>query len=181
MTEAVAEIRTATANDAAALSCFAAAVFPLGGRPDAPPGDLARYIAAELTAGRFAEMIEDRNSEILLAENDNGLCGYALLVESSPHPQIEAMAPAELRKFYVAPAHHGAGVADTLMRKVIANLESRHHDVAWLSVFSENPRAVAFYMRWDFHVVGTQDFLVGADRQRDFVMRRDLLVRSGSR
>ena len=181
MTEAVAEIRPATENDAAALSSFAAAVFPLGGSPDAHPSDLARYIAAELTTERFAAMIQDRNSEILLAENANGLCGYALVVESSPHPQIEATAPAELRKFYVAPAYHGAGVADTLMRKVIANLEGRRREVAWLSVFSENPRAVAFYERWGFHVVGAQDFLVGADRQRDFVMRRDLRLRSGSR
>jgi ribosomal protein S18 acetylase RimI-like enzyme len=181
MTEAVAEIRTATANDAAALSCFAAAVFPLGGRPAAHPSDLARYIAAELTAERFATMIQDRNSEILLAENANGLCGYSLVVEPSPHPQIEATAPAELRKFYIAPAYHGAGVADTLMQKLIANLESRRQDVAWLSVFSENPRAVAFYLRWGFHVVGTQDFLVGADRQMDFVMRRDLQPGRGSR
>jgi ribosomal protein S18 acetylase RimI-like enzyme len=109
------------------------------------------------------------------------LCGYTLVVQPSLHPQIEAVAPAELRKLYVAPAYHGAGVANALMGQAIARLESRHLQVAWLSVYSENPRAVAFYKRWGFYVVGTQDFLVGTDRQKDFVMRRDLLPAKGTR
>jgi len=46
----------------------------------------------------------------------------------------------------------------------------------WLSVYSENPRAIAFYKKWGFHIAGSQEFLVGADPQQDFLMRRDPLL-----
>lgn len=160
-------------DDAGALSAFAAAVFPLGGPPGANPLDLAHYIAAELTAKCFRAWIGNPNAIMFLAEMEGQICGYVLVLRSSPHPQIEGGAPAELRKLYVAPAHHGRDVADELMRQAIASLERDRPATVWLSVFSENPRAIAFYKKWGFRIVGTQLFLVGADPQRDFLMRRD--------
>jgi ribosomal protein S18 acetylase RimI-like enzyme len=80
---------------------------------------------------------------------------------------------AELQKFYVAPAHQGRGVAHELMRQVLASLSRHRLATVWLSVHSENPKAIAFYKKWGFYVVGTHEVLVGADRQKDFLMRRD--------
>jgi ribosomal protein S18 acetylase RimI-like enzyme len=165
--------RCATTDDAEALSAFAAAVFPLGGRPGADPLDLAHYIAGELTAKCFRTWIENPNAIMFLAEMEDQICGYVLVLRSSPQPQIEGGASAELRKLYVAPSHHGRGVADELMHQALASLERDCRAAVWLSVFSENPRAIAFYKKWGFRIVGTQLFLVGADPQKDFLMRRD--------
>jgi ribosomal protein S18 acetylase RimI-like enzyme len=110
---------------------------------------------------------------LFVAEMADRLCGYALALRSSPHPQIEGLSPAELRKLYVAPALHGCGVADELMRQALESLGRDRLAVVWLSVYSENPRAIAFYKKWGFHIAGTREFLVGADRQKDFLMRRD--------
>jgi len=166
-------VRYAMSDDAEALSIFAAAVFPSGGPPGADPQDLAHYIATELTTDRFRTLIENPNATLLVAELARHICGYALLLRSSPHPQIEGGVPAEVRKLYVAPAHHGRGVADELMRQALASLQWDGLAVVWLSVYSENPRAIAFYKKWGFRIVGRHEFLVGADRQQDFVMRRD--------
>jgi len=160
-------------DDAEALSAFAASVFPLGGPPGADPLDLSRYIAAELTPKCFRAWIENPNAIMFVAEMADQICGYVLVLRSSPHPQIQGGAPAELRKLYVAPAHHGRRVADELMSQALASLERDRQIAVWLSVFSENPRAIAFYKKWGFRIVGTQLFLVGADPQRDFLMRRD--------
>jgi ribosomal protein S18 acetylase RimI-like enzyme len=166
-------VRCAMRDDAEALSAFAATVFPSGGPPGADPLDLAHYIAAELTAECFRAWIENPNALLFVAELANRICGYALALWSSPHPQIEGVTPAELRKLYVAPAHHGLGVADKLMRRALSSLARDRLAVVWLSVYTENPRAIAFYKKWGFHIVGTREFLVGADRQKDFLMRRD--------
>jgi diamine N-acetyltransferase len=173
MTEPGIGVRCAVRNDAEALSAFAAEVFRLGGPPGADPRDLAQYISKELTAERFRALIADPNAMLLVAETADQLCGYVLTLHSSPHPQIEAMAPAELKKLYVAPAQHGRGVAAELMRQALDSLDRDRLAVVWLSVYSENPRAIAFYEKWGFRIVGTQEFLVGADRQKDFLMRRD--------
>jgi diamine N-acetyltransferase len=166
-------VRGAMSDDAEALSAFAAAVFPLGGPPGADPLDLAHYIATELTAECFRTLIENPNALLFVAEMADHICGYALVLRSSPHPQIEGVAPAELQKLYVDPAHHGRGVADELMCQALASLGRDRLAVVWLSVYSKNPRAIAFYKKWGFHIVGTHEFLVGADRQKDFLMRRD--------
>jgi len=42
----------------------------------------------------------------------------------------------------------------------------------WLGVWEHNPRALAFYKRWGFEIVGRQAFLLGQDLQQDFVMVR---------
>jgi tRNA (guanine37-N1)-methyltransferase len=166
-------VRRARAGDAEALSALAAVVFPLGGRPGADPLDVAHYIATELKPECFCALMENPNAILFVAEIADHICGCVLALRSSPHPQIEGEALAELQKFYVAPAHHGRGVAHELMRQVLASLSRHRLATVWLSVHSENPKAIAFYKKWGFYVVGTHEVLVGADRQKDFLMRRD--------
>jgi len=174
MTEPGLCVRCAMSDDAESVSAFAAAVFPLGGPPGADPLDLAHYIATELNPECFRTLIENPKAILLVAEMAGHIGGCVLVLRSSPHPQIEDVAPAELQRFYVAPALHGRGVADELMRQALASLGRDRLAAVWLSVYSGNPRAIAFYKKWGFHVVGTQEILVGSDRQKDFLMRRDL-------
>ena len=166
-------VRRAVSDDAESLSAFAAAIFPLGGHPGADPLDIAHYIATELTAERFRKLIENPNAMLFVAETADHICGCVLVLHSSSHAQIEAVAPAQLQRFYVAPAHHGRGVADELMRQALAGLGQDCLTAVWLSVHTENPRAIAFYKKWEFHIMGTHELLVGSDRQKDFLMRRD--------
>jgi ribosomal protein S18 acetylase RimI-like enzyme len=166
-------VRRATVDDAVALSDFAAAIFPLGCPPGTDPRDLAHHIATELTPERFRKLIEDSNAMLFVAQMPDHICGCVLALQSSPHSQIEGDAPAELQKFYVAPAQHGRGVAGELMRQTLASLRRDRLDAVWLSVNCENSRAIAFYKKWGFHIVGTHELLVGSDRQKDFLMRRD--------
>jgi ribosomal protein S18 acetylase RimI-like enzyme len=42
----------------------------------------------------------------------------------------------------------------------------------WLSTFSENSRAIAFYKKWGFEVIGETTFLVGSDPQKDVLLLR---------
>jgi ribosomal protein S18 acetylase RimI-like enzyme len=44
----------------------------------------------------------------------------------------------------------------------------------WLCVWQENPRAIAFYGKQGFITVGSQIFILGTDRQLDWVMARPL-------
>jgi diamine N-acetyltransferase len=167
------QIRPATAGDADALSAFAAATFALGGRQGADPAHLAAYIESELTPQRLRRMMEEPAAKILLAQFNSRIAGYASLINGSRHPLVAADRPSELQKLYVHPEFHGSGIADRLMGEALCRVE-KGCDAVWLSVYSENPRAIAFYSRWKFRVVGTHHFLVGDDAQKDLVMRRDL-------
>ncbi|ABF40149.1 GCN5-related N-acetyltransferase [Candidatus Koribacter versatilis Ellin345] len=161
--------RRASTSDAEALSEFARAVFPLGGRPGAAQADLDAYFEEKLTPDRFREAIADTNVVLFIAEFEQKIAGYGELWHDSPHPQLTEPHPSEVRKLYVGPNFHGSGVAHALMLEMLAYAA---HPV-WLGVFSENPRAIRFYERFGFKIIGTQQFLVGNDPQEDFLMRRD--------
>lgn len=165
-------IRPATLADAEALSCIATRTFPLGCPLETDPAHLAAFISSELTPERFREFLAANGVTILLAEVAGEMAGFTMLVRDSSHPLIAAKSPIELRKFYVDPAYHGRGVAKLLMDSALPVLDDSRHDTAWLSVYSGNTRAVSFYRKAGFEIVGTHYFPVGGDPQKDFVMQR---------
>jgi diamine N-acetyltransferase len=69
---------------------------------------------------------------------------------------------------------HGRGVSRPLMDAAIAEARARGGQRIWLGVWEENPRAIAFYRKCGFIEVGTQDFRLGNDLQRDRVMSMEL-------
>jgi len=167
-------IRRATIADAAALSAFAASVFPLG-CPGTAPADLAAHIATELPPERFLTMLDDPNIIVMLAEASlaqvRSIVAYIVVARRSPHPVIAAPSPAEFRKLYVDPAYHGTGLASALIHCGLSILSAEGPRPVWLSVFSGNPRGIAFYKKWGFEIAGTQEYIVGNDHQKDFVMQ----------
>ena len=56
------------------------------------------------------------------------------------------------------------------MDACLATAREWEADLLWLGVWEHNPRAIAFYEKRGFRAIGAQEFLLGADRQRDLVM-----------
>jgi ribosomal protein S18 acetylase RimI-like enzyme len=171
MLELETQVRPATTADAQALSSLSAALFPLGCPANTKPEDLAEYIRQELTTERFRTLLEDDRNVILAANISNTLAGYAFICRGSAPPHKQVSVGFELRKFYIDAAYHGRGVANALMKEVLAITANEPEATLWLSVFSGNERAISFYKKWGFHTAGTQVFLVGTDCQQDYLMQ----------
>jgi ribosomal protein S18 acetylase RimI-like enzyme len=60
------------------------------------------------------------------------------------------------------------------MAHVLARAKAAGAAALWLGVWERNPRALAFYRKWGFDVVGEHTFRLGDDPQRDLIMRRDV-------
>jgi ribosomal protein S18 acetylase RimI-like enzyme len=116
-------------------------------------------------------LLEDDRNVILAANISNKLAGYALISRGSAPPHQQVSVGLELRKFYIDAEYHGRGVANALMKEVLAITANEREGTLWLSVFSGNERAISFYNKWGFHPAGTQGFLVGTDCQQDYLMQ----------
>ncbi len=81
---------------------------------------------------------------------------------------------AELSKCYVAPGHHGAGIAAALLEATVAEAVARGALAVWLGVNQENARAQRFYEKGGFVRVGVKRFLVGDRFEDDYVLERIL-------
>jgi ribosomal protein S18 acetylase RimI-like enzyme len=152
--------------DTAELAGVAAQTFPLACPPSTDPADVASFIDANLSAERFAEYLADPRRAILTAARSGRIIGYAMLVREDD--------TAELNKIYVLPDHHGAGVARALMDVALATAERWGAHSVWLGVNQGNQRAQRFYAKSGFRINGTRTFQVGARREDDYVMVREL-------
>jgi ribosomal protein S18 acetylase RimI-like enzyme len=186
-------IRRAARSDAPALATFAADVFRDTYATNTARADLDAQIARSFDATVQAAEIDAPDWCTLLADAGGELVGYAQLrvgvgpkqtrgeptggeptatelTGTEPMGTAGTTLPAaiEIKRFYVAPAWHGRGVAQELMGACLR--EAPAGVPVWLGVFASNARAIAFYAKCGFRVVGEMTFVMGEDHQRDFVM-----------
>ena len=60
------------------------------------------------------------------------------------------------------------------MDAVLEAARARGAEILWLGVWERNPRAAAFYRKYGFERIGEQTFILGADRQTDWIFVRSL-------
>lgn len=172
-------IRRAEVADAARLSELGAATFRDTFQADNTSDDIERYVSEVFTPERQAGEISDASNIVLLAEHQTAsgafdLIGYAHLVAGTAPAAVRGPAPVELKRLYVSRAWHGKGVARELMDAVIAAARAGGSRTLWLGVWERNARAVAFYEKYGFRRAGEHTFVLGTDRQTDWLLERPL-------
>lgn len=169
-------VRTAQSDDLTELAAVAATTFPLACPPSVTADNVAAFIAANLSAERFADYLADPNRLVLVATGKTRILGYAMLIHGVPDdPDVQRAVPLrpaiEVSKMYTLPDVHGTGVSAALMAESL----QRGADAAcvWLGVNQENLRAQRFYAKSGFRVNGTKTFRLGDSVEHDYVMVRD--------
>ncbi len=163
-------IRRATPSDADALASFAARTFAETFAHSSTEDDMALHLSSTYSTEQQREAIVDASIDVLVAEDGTSLAGYAQL-RAAAAPECVTERPAiELWRFYVDRPWHGRGVAQQLMGAVTDAARSRSARAIWLSVWSQNERAKAFYSRYGYRQVGTTTFVLGTDVQDDWIM-----------
>jgi GNAT superfamily N-acetyltransferase len=169
----------AAVTDVDELAELAAATFPLACPPSVPRGDVAAFIAAQLSPERFADYLADPSRTVLAARAGGRIVGYAILIDGigddADVAEAVTIGPAvELSKIYVRAASHGSGVAAALMAAAVDRAAATGARCLWLGVNQRNERAQRFYAKNRFTIAGTKTFTLGAHTEQDFVMVRPL-------
>lgn len=164
--------RIATREDAEALAELGAQTFTDTFGHLYQPGDLEIFLQNHST-GNWQKELTDPAFEVRVAERDGRLVGYVKL--GPPHLPFEPRGEAaELRQLYVVEEMKGQGIAHELINWVIERARDLGADYLYLSVFTENHRALRFYEKYDFEPEGTYAFMVGSHADEDIVMRLKL-------
>lgn len=140
------------------------------------PEDMNIYLASSFSEKQQRAELSDAGSRVWLATIGDDIVGYAH-VRRNPAPGSVSGArtrAVEVARIYAGRRWHGRGLGKALMDACVATAREWGGDVLWLGVWEKNPRAIAFYEKQGFQVVGEQPFLLGADLQRDLVMARRL-------
>jgi ribosomal protein S18 acetylase RimI-like enzyme len=165
-------IRTASGDDAALLADLGARTFRDTFAADNTAADMAAYLAAAFAADVQAGEIADPASAFLIAQVDGVTAGYARLRWGDAPRCVPGIRRMEIARFYAETQWIGSGIGAALMRACLGEAAALGCDVVWLDVWERNARAIAFYSKWGFSVVGGQDFVLGEDLQHDLLMVR---------
>ncbi|MGH9889736.1 MAG: GNAT family N-acetyltransferase, partial [bacterium] len=173
---AVVSLRKAREGDALLLSQLGARLFEQAFGSANDPEDMRAHLARVFSVEAQRAELNDGDRAIWIAEDaGRAAVGYAMLRRGITVDGVAGEKPAEVQRIYVERAWHGQGVGEALMRACVEHATNVWHaDVIWLGVWEKNPRAIAFYEKAGFHIVGRQTFVLGSDVQQDFVMARPL-------
>lgn len=141
------QIRRATPADALRLSILAGHVFIDTYATDGVRESIAREIEALLSRDAFERHMLEAATTILVAESNDHLLGYIHAVHGQSHPAIDAHLPVEIVRLYVQPRFAAQGIGTALLEQVEAQEAGTGADVAWLTAWSGNHRALRFYER----------------------------------
>lgn len=162
-------IRRATLSDAAVLSELGASTFAETFGADNTPADLASHLQSAFGVAQQAAELIDPDVISLLVYQDMALVGFAQVCRKATPACVTSEHPVELSRFYLVRAAHGQGAAAPLMHAARAAAQELGGLHLWLGVWERNPRAIAFYMKSNFTKVGSHYFMVGSDRQTDWL------------
>lgn len=165
-------IRRATAADAALFTALAQSTFVDTFGADNTPGDMALYLADAFGEDIQRGELGDGRNTVLFAERGGALVGYAMLREDNAPACVVDRSALEIARLYAVSHAIGKGIGAALMQGCLDVAAARGRRAVWLGVWERNPRAIAFYRKWEFVDVGAKAFVLGRDHQNDRVMTR---------
>jgi len=169
-------IREAGLGDEHRLALVGAATFLESYAGVLPGDDIIAHCATKHSPVVYEDWLIGGEARIWLAEAEAGRApvGYAVL--TPPDLPLPGAGPsdAEIRRIYVLHRFHKEKVGWALMKTALdaARRTGKHRML--IGVYGRNERAIAFYERIGFSVVGERKFQVGATVHDDLILALDL-------
>ena len=170
------EIREAAPADAESLCAFAWRTFTETFLEDLgcayPEADIATFREEAYRPELFARWSQSSDYGVWVAETNGRYIGYAVVSPCSFDHELARPEHGELKRLYVSRDGQGRGVAPALLGCALDGLQARGRTPVFLSVWSGNHRAQAFYAKHGFEKVADFKFPVGETLDDEFLMRR---------
>lgn len=165
-------IRRATPDDATVLAELGTATFIESFGQLYVPRDLQAFLDESHTVAAYAKVLANPDYALWIAERDGRAIGYAQAGNCGlPHADVKP-GDGELKRLYLLRSEQNGGAGRALMDAAMAWLLRDGPRTLWLSVWSENLGAQRFYARYGFGFVAEYEFIVGEQRDREFMYRR---------
>jgi ribosomal protein S18 acetylase RimI-like enzyme len=134
--------------------------------------DLRPFLERLNADGWHGELVDSRY-QVRLALDEGEAVGFCKIGPLTL--PVDPAAPAiELRQLYLLPDWQGRGVAQALMDWALGEARRRGAREVYLSVFTKNYRAQAFYRRYGFGFVAPYKFMVGEQADEDEIWKLEL-------
>lgn len=170
-----ASYRRPLAADAACLAQVARDTFVATFGHLYSDADLQPFLRESYDVKKTSRDISDPETYILLAEVNHTIVGFVQAGKMGLPIDTGRRAAREIKRLYVTEVAKGTGIAQALMDASTQWAREEGAQDLYLGVFSQNARAIAFYTRNGFSIVGAYYFMVGKTADDERIMVKTLL------
>ena len=167
-------VRNGTKPDNILLAQLGWQAFAEAFGPDNTPEDMAAYLPSAFSPDlQAAELADPQNVFWLVLVNEVPV-GYIKLFAGLAAAWVTSQKPLKIARLYLLQAWCGQGIGHELLQRCLQYAQGNKYTSVWLTVWEKNERALALYKKLGFEIVGEEEFVLGQDVQRDFIMEKVL-------
>jgi GNAT superfamily N-acetyltransferase len=122
--------------------------------------DIDDYISKTYNTDKILKEFDHRNVHYHLIYSDGSIAGFSKIELHTKNENINASALTKLDRIYLLEAFHGKKLGVQLFQYNIELSKKQNQNGIWLAVWTENQKAVTFYQKMGFKIVGAFDFKI---------------------
>jgi ribosomal protein S18 acetylase RimI-like enzyme len=150
----------ATIEDADLLSKIGKQSFIESHGISAPVKDITNYVSSKFTKEVFERELEDSNNIFHIVFYNEKPIGYSKIIYNVSQENISIKNVTKLERLYVLKEFHHLKLGLELFNFNVELSKNQHQAGMWLFVWTENQKALNFYIKAGFKIVGKYDFKI---------------------
>ena len=126
----------------------------------AGPEDIKTYVAEKYSPDILKKELGDEKNIYFVIYNDSRPAGYSKIIFNTPYTNSEVKNIAKLERLYLLKEFYNLKLGLELFQFNIDLSKINNQAGIWLFVWKENQRAVNFYKKIGFLIIGSHDFKI---------------------
>jgi ribosomal protein S18 acetylase RimI-like enzyme len=126
----------------------------------APEGDILNYINRHFNLESFKKELSDPSNLYHTLSSNDRIVGYSKIKLDQGIPALGESNITKLERIYLLDEAHGSGLGRNLFNFNIELAKQNKQAGIWLYTWVENHRAIAFYEKMGFAIIGSHNFKI---------------------
>ncbi len=126
----------------------------------APKEDIDDYVHSKFNLVTFKAELTDTNNHFYIIYHDSIPIGYSKIIMNFAHPSIELDHVAKMERLYLLKEFHHLKLGLELFNFNVSLSKTHGQSGLHLFVYTENEKALAFYKKAGFKIIGHFDFKI---------------------
>lgn len=149
-----------TSDDAQLLSKIGGITLLESHGHSAPAHIMQEYVVKSFSTDACKAELEDEHNIFHAINHNNEPAGYSKIVFDYSHPTVPLQPVTKMERLYLLREFYHLKLGQELMHQAIDLSKAAGDKGMWLNVWKENERALRFYQKQGFEIVGESDFVL---------------------
>lgn len=136
--------------------------------------DFNAYMNSAFSKERIRSELINPDSTFYFIFLEKELVGYLKLNENNAQSEQFDEPSIELERLYVLNEFQGKQIGKHALLRVLEIAKNKGLRFLWLGVWEHNQDAIRFYKRYGFKRFGSHPYMLGNDKQTDWLMKYEL-------